>query len=121
MHRNDEDAIERYLKTFRPRPIRPLQVQPASKYRRLVAAAALITITVAIGYWRYRNPEKSYPASGTHSVQQSTVPEHLSVTLLTKLAVDDEPLLDKYLAEKSRTTLPDMKGKQSALRVLAKE
>jgi hypothetical protein len=121
MQRDEENEIEKYLKKFGPRPIRPLPVQSPPNYRWLIAVAALLAITVAMTYWRSRTQAKSYPTATTRSAPLDTTPEHLSITLLTKLAVDDESVLDKYLTEESRRTLPDMKGSQSTLRVLAKE
>ena len=121
MRQGEENEIEEYLRRFSPRPIRPLQVQPTKKYRWLIAAAAVMAFAIALAYWRSGTQATSYPTMKFHSAQLDTVPERLSITLLTKLAVDDESVLERYLTEKSRRTLPDMKGNQSALRVLAKE
>jgi hypothetical protein len=49
------------------------------------------------------------------------VPVPISVIALTKLAATDPAQLDAELAAASRRVLPDFRGEQSTLRVLAKE
>ena len=125
---NHDDQFEKYLGEFQPRRPRALP-EPAIHWQvspRRLAAATAITIALGASLWFAR---KKSELSGGVIVRKDTalIPESklvaqpLSLLLLTQLALEAPEQLDAELTKASRRVLPDFRGKESTLRVLAKE
>ena len=120
------EQTERYLKKFRPRAIRELQVSPQSKpllWRRWAAAAVLAGCTGGIFWFSIR--ESTRRKEGAITQEQKTVvigqQHHLSTFAMTSLALQDEKKFDAFLDQESRKSLPRLQGEHSSLEVLAKD
>lgn len=122
--RNHDEDLVRYLKEFRPRAIRPLEMRrpTGNSWLRWLTAAAAVGFAGSILFWHGQinktKPPERIGAPASIEVMSQT---HLSTPALTKLALDDEEAFDALLADESRNALPSMRSDQSALRVLAKE
>ena len=125
---NHDDQFEKYLGEFQPRRPRALP-EPAihrQVWPRRIAAAAVITIALSASLWFVR---KKSELSGGEVVAKDAalmpasklVPQPLSLLPLTQLALEAPEQLDTELTKASRRVLPDFRGKESTLRVLAKE
>lgn len=114
-----DEQFESFLREFEPRRLRALPETKAEKpvrYQRL-AAAAVMAVTLAGSLWLVGTEIARRPVREAENVNQPP-PSLLS---LTRLAFDDPAGLDAALNEASRDSLPDFKGDDSTLRVLANE
>ena len=121
-----DEETERYLREFRPRATRPLEVAPKPRNIlpwRLATAAALVLLAGGSLWLAHR--ERARPKEAA-DLQPSKVnvrgkQEYESTLALTRLALTDNEKLESLLAEESRKVLPAFQGEQSMLKVLAKE
>jgi hypothetical protein len=131
----ENDDLERYLKGFQPRSVRPLaesgeaslpseatattlsQAAMSSRSRaedswlRALTMAAMVVLAGSFALWYGARQTAERPESAATRV---------STVALTRLALDDSPAFDALLARESQSMFPVMQGNQSALRVLAK-
>jgi len=119
------EELERYLRTFQPRPIRQLGV-PQAGSRRVwrLAAAAIVIFAAGVLLWYAQRKEGRAREMVTiqHGRSSAGMPHaRRSIPALTKLALDDSEAFDAFLTDESQSLLPSMQSEQSALRVLAKE
>jgi hypothetical protein len=124
--RKDDTELEKYLGEFQPRAVRPLETswRTAAPWKGRLAAAALVLLSVSGGLW-YARHDRNKPRA---AVKLATVRGEARVEerransiLLTKLALEDPKRFEEQLEAESRDVLPDLRGQQSTLRVLAKE
>src|ERR1700730_7982372 len=127
MDHNDEQ-FESYLREFQPRRPRVLPDVLARgdvRWRRF-AAAAVITIALITSTWfAVTRPA----AKQGEVVKEKASAEHVTEAVfmrlttfpLTELAFGDPGRFDAALNAASRRVLPDFRGGDSTLRVLAKE
>ncbi len=125
MTNKQDTEFEQYLSEFRPRGIAPLNVQSIRRragWLSLAAAVLLLAIgTTGIYIWRQ---EKNAPSKANVSIQQSKPSvrvSSLTAAALTRLALEDDAKFERVLAEQSRSSLPNLRGDQSTLRILANE
>jgi hypothetical protein len=121
-----DDETERYLKEFRPRAIRALEVLPKARNilsRRLAAAAALTLLAGGLLWYANRNATRLREATNVQpaDVNVPTNSRYESTLVLTRLALTDNAKLEAILSEESRKVLPNVQGEQSMLKVLAKD
>jgi len=125
---NNDREFEEYLREFQPRRPRalPEQIVQRRVWPRRLAAAAAIAISLGASMWFIR--KKSEIKSGEVVARNSTsMPEpkwparSLALVPLTQLALQDPERLDEQLAAASPNVLPDFRGSNTTLRVLAKE
>jgi len=125
---NNDREFEEYLREFQPRTPRalPEQIVVRQVWPRRIAAAAVIAISLGASMWFIR--KKSEIKSGEVVARNSTsMPEpkwparSLALVPLTQLALQDPERLDEQLAAASPNVLPDFRGSNTTLRVLAKE
>ncbi|MFZ3341251.1 MAG: hypothetical protein WA609_11510 [Terriglobales bacterium] len=124
-HEHDED-IERYLRKFQPREVRPLERPRRMERRHLrwlpVAAIVVFAGCVALWYGARQTSNPPAPRAISGDASNGVRPQvRMNTLALTKLALDDSKAFDAVLADESQAMFPNMRGKQSALRVLAKE
>jgi len=122
----DDNELEKYLREFQPRAVRPLESlrQTAIPWRGRLAAAAVVLFSVSGGLW-YAIHKSNMPRAevkletsrGEALVQERRV----NSILLTKLALEDPKRFEEQLEVESRQVLPDLQGQQSTLRALTKE
>jgi hypothetical protein len=119
---NDEQ-FENYLREFEPRRPRALKPkrQPVPDSRRRLAAAAAVTIALGTSLWLVLHSPRRQRFQTMAVGRSEPVRVPLSIFPLTKLAATDPARLDAELTAASRQVLPDFRGDQSTLRVLAKE
>jgi hypothetical protein len=126
MEKHDEQ-FENFLHEFKPR--RPLELPgigfPASTSRHRLAAAAALTIAVGASIWLVsRKATPRHPGSDTPGIASrvtAAAGQQLQLFPLTRLALTNQVQLDAVLTKASRKLLPDLRGNDSTLRVLAKE
>ncbi len=125
---NNDREFEKYLREFQPRKPRalPERVVQLQVWPRRIAAAAAIGISLGASMWFARG--KYEIKSGEVVARNSTsMPEvkssapSLALVPLTQLALRDPEQLDVQLTAVSPTVLPDFRGSNSTLCVLAKE
>jgi hypothetical protein len=121
-----DEEMERYLKEFRPQPIRALEVAPLPRktlWRRLTAAAAVAGCAGGLFWFARREFRLSKATGNVRAPNQSVINERQSRTIfaLTALALADDKKFQAVLAEESRKSLPSFRGEQSTLKVLAKD
>jgi len=125
---NLDEQFEKYLREFQPRC--PLALPEPAIYRqawlRRVAAAASIGIALGASLWFVGKKNKwsggELGEKKAAAIQETkSAPQPLSLLPLTQLALEAPELLDTELTRASRRLLPDFRGKESTLRVLAKE
>lgn len=121
----DDRELEKYLSGFRPRDVRPLEVQrPAINARiGLLAAAALLLLSVGGGlsYSLHQAKNRAVVDGQTVPLDARTGTSNLNPILLTKLALENDSEFKAELAAQSRRVLPDFQGQQSTLHAFAKE
>lgn len=117
--------FEQYLSEFRPRGMARLKgrsIRRPMRWLRLAAALLLIGIgTVGFYMWRH---EKNASVKENVLIQQSKPSGKVAsqtAAELTRLALDDDARFERVLAEQSRSSLPNLRGDQSTLRILANE
>ncbi len=125
---NDDTRFEEYLGEFEPRKPRALPLDAGSKrvWLRRFAAAATIAIALGTSLWHVRKKNalnKGEFAAKTAIVAPDTksAPQPLALLPLTQLALRDPEQFDAQLTAASLRVLPDFRGSNSTLRVLAKE
>ena len=117
------DEMESYLKEFRPKAIRKLEVatQRQNIFWRRLAAVALC----AGGFFWFARREltRSKEAANVQALKVGVTSQrqYRSTLALTKLALADRDKFETLLAEESRKSLPGFQGEQSTLKVLAKD
>jgi hypothetical protein len=125
---NDVQKFEEFLSEFQPRRPRALpdRLVPKTTWTRRLAAAAVVTLALGASLWIVRGKRGSGEGQIV-SVKAVAVPDRipmaqeLPVIALTQMALHDPEQFDAALAEASRRMLPDFRGRDSTLRVLAKE
>ena len=121
-----DERFEGYLREFEPRRPRALTAVGVGFEWRRWAAAAVVVIAAGSSTWyaahqgRARGSERATTKVSDGMPTEFAV-ERLSILSLTQEALEDPTRLDAELAEQSRRVLPDFRGKDSTLRVLAKE
>ena len=126
--KDHDEQFEEYLNEFQPRRPRALPEPAVDRrvWQRRFAAAAAVAIALGSSLWFVG---KKREGSGNELVAKnpSAIPETksepqlLSLLPLTQLAFENPVQLDVELARASRKELPDFRGSESTLRVLAKE
>ena len=125
--RDRDEQFESYLREFEPRRPQglPAAIEASFEWRRIAAAATVLVVAGGCT-WFAVHPRPSYSRqsaaakAGSDANAEFTV-ERLSILSLTQTALEDPARLDTALTEQSRRVLPDFRGKESTLRVLAKE
>jgi hypothetical protein len=120
-----EADLERYLKKFQPRAIRPWKIPRRAGnpwWLRLAAVTALI-VAGSMLLWNAQRTTTKPPETGRrHDIPWTmTASRTYTSPALTKLAVDDDKAFDRLLTDESRAAFPAMQAEPSALQVLAKE
>ncbi len=125
-----DQQFENFLREFKPRRPRALPetgIAAPGSWHRLAAAAAL-TIAIGGSVWlASRKATQSHLenlGSDDPQIAQGNArgaSQRLELFPLTRLALTNPERLDATLTEASRTVLPDLRGNNSTLRVLAKE
>jgi hypothetical protein len=122
---DQEEEIERYLKRFQPRAVRPLRMPPQTGrvwFLRLAVTAGVILIGGLALWYTLRQTAQPSQARAIHDVRsEARSHPRISTLALTRLALNDSKAFDNVLTERSRTMFPSMQGEGSALRALAKE
>jgi len=122
----DDNDLEKYLREFQPRAVRPLETSRPVRipWKGWLAAAALVLLSLSGGVWFGRH-KRSLPPGGvkpkTFKVEAIVEQRKTNTILLTKLALEDPIRFEEELEADSRRVLPDLQGAQSTLRVLTKE
>lgn len=125
---NSSKTFEEYLGEFQPRKPRALpelvvhrQVWP----RRLAAAAAIaISLGASLCFVRRKNALNSgkiVAKNSTSMLEAKSPARPLELLPLTQLALQNPEQLDAQLSTASPRVLPDFRGSDSTLGVLAKE
>jgi hypothetical protein len=127
MDHNDEQ-FESYLREFEPRPPRALPdvlTGGDMQWRRFAAAAAITIALLTSAWFAVKRPAAKHDEVVTKKASAERATEgafvRLSIVPLTEIAIDDPGRLDAALNTASRRVLPDFRGSDSTLRVLAKE
>jgi len=125
---NDDRKFEAFLRKFEPRSPRPLpQAETLSRsWPRLAASAALILAVGGASLWIGRhhmraNRTDSQPSALSVSGVAPNQQEPISTITLTRAALDNSPEFDRAMDDMAWRSLPRFDGKDSMLRVLAKE
>jgi hypothetical protein len=125
---NKRDKFEEYLSEFEPRRPRALPEPAVGRqvWMRRLAAAATIAIALASSLWFVGKKNewsgKELVARNPAAIPETnSEPQPLSLLPLTQLAFENPAQLDVELTRASRRELPDFRGSESTLRVLAKE
>jgi hypothetical protein len=125
---NNDKNFEEYLGEFQPRKPRALPelIGHRQVWPRRLAAAAAIAISLGASLWFVRRKNElnraEIVAKNSTSILEATSPARpLAMLPLTQLALQDPDQLDAQLTAASLRVLPDFRGSNSALRVLAKE
>jgi hypothetical protein len=122
-----DEQFEKYLGEFEPRRPRalPALVGLRGVWQQRLAAAAAIAIALCVSLWilHGKNSKDRTPVvAQANSAPDSTASrQRLSLVELTQMALHDPEQLDAELADASRKLLPNFRGSDSTLRVLAKE
>ncbi len=122
----DDNDLEKYLREFRPRAMRPLETARSVSipWKGWLAAAALVLFSATGGLW-YGRHNSSVPGAGvkpeTFKAEARVEQRKTNTILLTKLALEDPKRFEEELEADSRRELPDLQGARSTLRVLTKE
>jgi hypothetical protein len=124
-HDRHFESVLREFQPRRPRALPALQTTAPAWTQRLAATAVLATAFGCSLWFLFRKPspdETASPATQETAALAGHSGEHAPALVpLTRLALEDPVRLDATLAEASRNLLPDLRRKNSTLRVLAKE
>jgi hypothetical protein len=122
-----DEQFEKYLGEFQPRRPRalPEAVGLQRVWARRLAAAAIAVALGASVWWLHGRKDPSR----NNSLREETIAakdrrsatQKLSIAELTQMALQDPERFDAELSEASRRMLPGFQGRESTLRVLAKE
>jgi len=122
-----DEQFEKYLAEFRPRRPRALPdpINTNRVWPRRLAAVAAIAVALGASLWFSRAKNSKDKDSVVKNVNVipdiKREPPKLSLVTVTQMALKDPDQLDAQLTEASRRMLPDFRGSDSTLRVLAKE
>lgn len=121
---NDEE-LERYLEEFRPRALRPLEVQRPTlpPWLKPMAAAAVVLACAGSAVWF---SQKTTPNSAVLPVEMdqpglTEEGQKPNLFTLTRLAFEDDREFQNELEKESRAELPSFESRASGLRILARE
>ena len=123
---NPDEEMERYLNEFRPRAIRPLEIEaPSPRYwLRPLAGAAAIVLIAGLSIRLSRRETVIVPKAAREQQTQVRTrfgEKRMNPFLMTRLALEDHQAFDAILTEDSRRVLPGLQGQESMLRVLASD
>ena len=125
---NDGKKFEEYLGEFQPRKPRalPALIVHRQAWPRRLAAAAAIAMFLGASLWFVRRKNElisGEPAAknSTSTLEAESPARPLALLPLTRLALENPEQVDAQLTAASRRVLPDFRGSNSTLRVLAKE
>jgi hypothetical protein len=125
---NLDERFEKYLGEFQPRRLRALPELAVHRQisLRRIAAAAVATIALGASLWFVGKKNKwsgdEFGEKKTAAIQKAkSAPPLLSLLPLTQLALKNPEKLEAELTRASQRVLPDFRGSESTLRVLAKE
>lgn len=125
---NDDEDVEKYLREFRARAVRPLETsRPKAPVRiRRLAAAAVLAVLAGGGAWFVAHSQIVQSGASETLEPKAELPagiaeRKLPILQLTKLAVEDPGKLDALLGQAPRNTFSIVEGKKSMLSTLAKE
>jgi hypothetical protein len=125
---NNDKKFEEYLGEFEPRKPRALPelIVHRQVWPRRLAATAAIAISLGASLWfvRRRNELNSgeiVAKNSTNMLEGKSPARPLTLLQLTQLALQDPEQFDAQLTAASLRVLPDFRGSDSTLRVLAKE
>jgi hypothetical protein len=125
---NLDERFEKYLGEFQPR--RPRALPELAVHRQIslrrIAAGAVATIAVGASLWFVGRKNKwsggELGEKKPAAVQETkSAPQPLPLLPLTQLALENPEKLEAELTRASQRMLPDFRGSESTLRVLAKE
>jgi hypothetical protein len=121
-----DEETERYLKEFRPRAVRELDLAPPPRsilWRRLAAAAAVALCAGALLWFARPELTRSNKTADVQTPMAGVTSQRQRQTtlFLTKLALADNERFETLLEEESRRSLPRFQGEHSGLKDLAKE
>ncbi|HEV1996388.1 MAG TPA: hypothetical protein VGR03_18785 [Candidatus Acidoferrum sp.] len=125
--KNNDKKFEEYLGEFEPRKPRALPERTVHRQvwpRRLAAAAIAISLGASLWFVRRKNELNSgdiVAKNSTSMLETKSPGRPLALLPLTQLALQDPEQLDVQLNAASLRVLPDFRGSNSTLRVLAKE
>jgi hypothetical protein len=120
---DSNNEFEKYLSDFQPRGVRPLEIAQTSPnvWLKRLAAAATVVISASALWIAGHTENKTIPkpeVSASNSLPQTdSTPNSIA---LTKMALEDPQQFEQVMDAASRNILPDLRGPQSTLRVLAK-
>lgn len=120
---NDAE-LENYLREFAPRKPKPLPAVEAGRmnWRRLAAAAAIL---LACGASLWVGLQSKRVAQSSEAANRQTSKEIQSAwrlrIVLTNQALESPATFEAELAEEAGASLPRLDGRESTLRVLARE
>jgi hypothetical protein len=120
------EETERYLRDFRPRAIRELELAPRPRrilWRPLAVAATVAVCAGGLFWFVHRELTRSKGAANVQAfkVAVKSQGQYRTSLALTMLALEDNNRFETVLAQESRRSLPRFQGDQSALKVLAKD
>jgi hypothetical protein len=125
---NDENDVEKYLKEFRARAVRPLEIirPKTSAWTRRLAAAAILAVLAGGGTWIVVHSHKVQSVANPtveHKTENNVgaAGKKLPMLQMTKLAVEDPEKLEALLGKAPRKDLSVLDGTKSMLGTLAKE
>jgi hypothetical protein len=134
MKHQPEQDMEKYLSEFRPRAVRALETERANDnevvvpkvarfdWQRLAAAAVLFAALGTSVWYAQVKTDHATQTADQQQVQTERPPRRdLSSVQLTRLALSDKEKFDEVLTERSRESLPNLRGERSTLRILAQE
>jgi hypothetical protein len=123
----DEEKFEEFLRGFKPRGPRPLPlaISISHDWRRLAAAAVIVTVAGTSLYLSYRgawtkHADEHRASMQNHSGAVKALPA-ISSTALTRAALESTDQFDAHMNEIAARTLPGFDRADSSLRALAKE
>jgi ferric-dicitrate binding protein FerR (iron transport regulator) len=123
---NDEQ-FEKYLKNFRPVDPEPLPVRTkkhaAGANRRSALAATAVAGLAAVALVVIMLPHTSQPTpdQAQPPIPNSAQHKEISISAVTRLALDDRTAFNEFMTQKVQTQFPAMNSEQSTLRILARE
>jgi hypothetical protein len=119
-----DERFESYLREFEPRRPRALPTVTVARFDwRRFAAAAVVFITLGGTTWLATHEKRMRGVEGMTrtGVNGQLTTSRITAFSLTRTALENPKQLDAELTEDSRRVLPNFQGKESTLRVLAKE
>ncbi len=127
---NADEEMEKYLKEFKPRAIRPLTIQPVKREdlapRFWLATIAVAAIMLAAGFSIFVSRRETVVVPQASNARPAAsraalVEKRMNTFLLTQLALEDSQAFDAFMSDESRRVLPSLQGQDSMLQILAVE